>query len=84
MACFSLAWLESLLIWAVIIGAAYAILKLLLPLVLQNFPGGALIQQILWIILWAVVLIVIIMFAFGLLSCLLGGAGSLLPPTPHR
>lgn len=81
--CFSLAWLENVLIYLVIVGAVYAILKLLIPFVASQFPP--IIGQVLNIILWAVIAILVIIICFGVISCLLsGGAGlSLMPPRPH-
>lgn len=71
MGCFSLGMIENLLIWAVVIGAFFAVVKLLLPHVLGPLGvAGGLIVQILTIILWAVILIFIIVLAFDLLSCL--------------
>lgn len=76
--CFSLAWLMNVMIWLVVVGAVVAVVRLLLPLVLAQFgAGGALVMQILNIIMWAVILIAIIIFAFDLLSCLGGGGMSL-------
>lgn len=73
--CFSLAWLVNLLILLIVLGAVVAIIRLVLPRILANFGDpGVLIGQILNIILWAVVLIAIVVFAFELLSCLLGGS----------
>jgi hypothetical protein len=77
--CFDLSWWENLLIWVVIIGAIVAILKLLVPLVLQQFgwPAG-LIMQIINIVIVAMVIIFVIIFAFGMISCLssIGGGVS--------
>lgn len=39
MGCFSLGWLEQVLVWLVIVGAIFAIIKLLVPLVLSAFPA---------------------------------------------
>lgn len=73
MTCFDLTWVMSILIWAVVIGAIIAVVRLLLPRVLAQFgAAGSLVLSILNIIVWAVVLIVIIIFAFELLSCLSG------------
>jgi hypothetical protein len=86
-ACFSMAWLQQLFINLVIIGAVYAIIKLLLPLVLANFGGGAAIGQIINIVLWAIILIFVIYIAFALISCLLsmGSRLSLIARRPmHR
>jgi hypothetical protein len=68
----------NVLIWLVVIGAVIAVIKLLLPYVLAQFgAGGTLVMQVLNIIIWAVILIAIIIFAFDLLSCLGGGSMSL-------
>lgn len=89
MACFSLGWLEQVLIYLVIICAIIAILKLLIPFlvsVLEPLFGGgaAIVGQIINIILIAIVAIFVIYIVFALLSCLLGGGGfSMLPPRPR-
>ena len=80
--CFGLAWLEHLLVWCVVIGAAIAILKLVIPLALGFLGGpGGVIAQIINIVIWAVVVIAIIYIAFGILSCLVGSGGL---SFPHR
>lgn len=79
--CFSLGWLESLLIRLVEIGAIIAILRLFVPWVLSQFGvAGGMIAQIINIVLWAIICIFCIIVVFDLLSCL-GGLGgfSLLP-----
>jgi len=69
--CFGLGWIEHILIWAVVIGATVAILKLLVPYVLAQLGvAGDLIIRIINIAVWAVVLIAIIVLAFGLIGCL--------------
>jgi hypothetical protein len=78
--CFSLPWIEQLLVWLVIVCAIIAILRLLLPWVAAQL-GIPIIGQVINIILWAVVVIFVIYFCFSLLSCL-GGGG--LPLMPHR
>ncbi|HZS57558.1 MAG TPA: hypothetical protein VFA65_24370 [Bryobacteraceae bacterium] len=78
--CFSLGWLEQLLVWLVIVVAIIMILKLVVPWVAAQL-GIPIIAQVLSIILWAVVLIFVIYFVFALLSCL-GGGG--LPLFPHN
>ena len=84
MSCFSLAWVEQLLIWCVIIGAIWAIIQLLLPLVIGPLGGAAgLILQILKIVVWAVIVIFIIYIAFDLISCLIGMGGGLSLPHHH-
>ena len=76
--CFSLPWLEQLLVWLVIVCAIIAILRLLLPWVAAQL-GIPIIAQVINIILWAVVVIFVIYFCFALLSCLGGGGLSLFP-----
>ena len=78
--CFSLGWLEQLLVWLVIVAAVIMILKLVVPWVASQL-GIPIIAQVLGIILWAVIIIFVIYFCFALLSCL-GGGG--LPLFPHH
>ena len=78
--CFSLGWIEQLLVWLVIVCAIIAILRLLLPWVAAQL-GIPLIAQVINIVLWAVVVIFVIYFCFALLGCL-GGGG--MPLFPHR
>ena len=62
--------------------AIIAILKLLIPFVLQQMGwSGGIFMQIINIVVWAVVVIFIIIFAFGMISCLagMGGGGLHLP-----
>lgn len=81
--CFSLGWLQSLLVYLVIIAAIIALLRLLLPYVLNALgAGGGVIQGAINIVLWAIVAIFVIYIVFGLISCL-AGAGSL-SLLPHR
>lgn len=83
MGCFTLQWLQQFLVWCVIVGAIIAIIRLVIPWVM-NQVGIPLLAQIVNIILWAIVVIFVIYIAFALLSCLIGMGGvSLLPPT-HR
>lgn len=70
--CFSLPWLEQLLVWLVIVVAVIMVLKLVVPWVAAQL-GVPIVAQVLNIILWAVVLIFVIYFCFALLSCLGGG-----------
>jgi hypothetical protein len=81
--CFSLAWLEQLLIWLVIVGAIIAIIKLLIPYVASAFgSAGSIIVAALNIILWAIIAIAVISICFSLISCLIGSSGGLhLMPT---
>lgn len=79
MACFSLQWVEQLLIWLVIVCVIVGIVKLFLPMVLSWFgapPGGGTVVTILGYILWAVVAIFCIILVFDLLGCVgFGGPG---------
>ena len=72
--CFSLEWLEQVLVWCVIVGAIIAIIRLIVPWVLAQI-GIPLIGQVLNIILWAVVCIIVIWIVFAMLSCLIGMGG---------
>jgi hypothetical protein len=83
MSCFSLAWIQQILIWIVIVGAIVAILQLFIPWVLAQ--AGALagpmsmILQVIKIIVWAIVVIFVIYIVFDLISCFLGSGGISLP-----
>lgn len=78
--CFSLGWLQQILIYLVVLGAVFAIIKLVVPLALQHFGGaGSVLAQIINIVMWAVIVILIIYIAFAVISCLLG-TGGLMPP----
>jgi hypothetical protein len=69
MGCFSLGWLEQLLIWLVVVCAVIAVIRLLLPLALAPLP---IVAQVLQIVMWAVIAIAVIILLFELLSCLVG------------
>lgn len=71
--CFSLAWVEQLLVWLVVVCAIIAILRLLLPWVAAQL-GIPIVAQVINIVLWAVVVIFVIYFCFALIACL-GGSG---------
>ena len=77
MSCFSLAAVENLLIWIVVLIAIVAIVKLLVPFLLSLAGGGMppIIMQIINIVFWAVICIAVIMVIFWLFSCLVGGPG---------
>ena len=79
--CFSLPWVEQLLVYLVIIGAVVAIIRLLLPFVLSQLgAGGSVISSAINIVLWAVIAIFVIYICFALISCLSGNFSLL----PHR
>lgn len=71
--CFSLAAVEHLLIWIVVIVAVFAIIRVLLGLVTPppEFAGvyNAAIQ-IAKIVLWAAIVIAIVIVIFALLACI--------------
>ena len=80
--CFSLGWLEALLINIVIVAAVIAILKLLIPWVFSMLGvDGGILVRIIDIVVWAIVAIFVIYIAFALISCISGSGLSLLP---HR
>ena len=71
--CFSLAYLESLLIWLVIVAAIIGILRLLLPFILTQLGvGGGVIMGAINIVIWAVIAIFVVMVCFSLIGCLGG------------
>ena len=74
--CFSLAWLEQLIVWLIVVSAVVAIIKLVIPF-LDSLTGMPIIGRILMIVLWAIVAIALVIIIFGLLSCLVGGPGTL-------
>jgi len=80
MGCFSLQWLEQMLIWLIIASAIVACIRLIIPWITAiTFP---IVGQVLEIVLWAVIAIIAVYIIFGLLSCLIGMGGGLhLPPT---
>lgn len=74
--CFSVAFLFQILIWLVVIGAVYAIIKLVVPFVLSQLGGpGSLLAQVINIVLWAVMAILVLYLIWDLVECLLGSGG---------
>lgn len=73
--CFNLTFVEQLLIWLVCIGAALAILNILVPwlLGLVGF-GSAPVLQIIRIIVGVIIAIAVIYLVFDLLSCALSSS----------
>jgi hypothetical protein len=74
--CFTAGSLLAILIWIVIICAIFAIIRIVVPLVAAQLggPGGVLVQ-IINIVLWAALVIIVLYFAFEMISCLLGMTG---------
>ena len=82
--CMSAAFFFTLMIWLVVIGALYAIIKLVLPAVLANFGGpGTLLAQVVNIIMWAFLLIIVLYLIWDLVDCLLGAGGVAMPRLRH-
>jgi hypothetical protein len=81
--CFSMQWIAQLLIWAIAIGAAFAILNIIVPFVLAKVgvsiasEAVSILIRVLKIVLWAVVCIVLVIICFDLISCLIGMGGGL-------
>lgn len=73
--CFSLQWIEQILIWAVVVVAIVAIIKILIAIVLPQLGwAGSIIMQVLNIVMWAVIAIFVIIICFDLISCLISYA----------
>jgi hypothetical protein len=72
--CFSLQWVENLLIWLVVICAVIAILRVLVAFVLPQLGLAgevfSVVARIITIVIWAIVIIAVIVFAFSLIECL--------------
>jgi hypothetical protein len=81
--CFSLEFIEQLLVWLVIVCAIVAILRLLLPWVAAQLgAAGGIVLAVINIVLWAIIAIYVIYFCFMLIGCLAGSGGGLF--LPHR
>jgi hypothetical protein len=78
--CFSMAWIEQLCIWLIMVISVVAIIRLLVPY-LTGLIGVPIVAQIINIVLWAVVAIMCVYIIFALIGCLLGGGGILHFPT---
>jgi hypothetical protein len=84
--CFSLSWIEALLINVVILAVVVGVLRILVPWVigLLGVDAGPL-MAIINLIIWGIVIIWLIYFVFSLLGCLGGGGfGGNLSLSPHR
>lgn len=77
--CFTLGWLESVLVWLVILAAVIAIIRLLVPW-FTSMLGIPIVGQVLNIVLWAIVAVAVIYICFDLISCLLNLSGGLRLP----
>jgi hypothetical protein len=76
MGCFSLGWIEQLLVWLIIVCAIVAIIRLLVPWI-TGMIGMPIVGQVINIVLWAFLAILCVYICFGLLSCLIGFGGGL-------
>lgn len=75
MQCFSLAWVEQLLIWLVVLCVLIGIAKVVLPMILGLFgspPGGGVVMTIINYVLWGIAAIFVIIIVFDLISCVIG------------
>ena len=72
--CFSLPWIEQVLIWLVVVCAIIALLRLIIGFVLPQIGlDGAIanvVSRAISIFIWAIVLIAVIIFIFDLIICL--------------
>ncbi len=77
MACFSLQWLEQLLIWFLIVCFVVAVVKLLVPVVAGWFgaPGSGTVVTILGWLVGLLIAIWLIIIIFDLIGCLFGAPG---------
>jgi hypothetical protein len=80
--CFSMEFIKSILIWVVVIVAIIAILNLLIPYIVSKIGvtlggGWAVCVAAFKIFIWALVAIVVIIFCFELISCLISFTGGL-------
>jgi hypothetical protein len=80
MPCFTLGFLEQLIVWLIVVGAIVACINLLVPWV-TSITGFPVVGQIIMRILWAIVAILVVYMIFGLLGCLVGSG---LPFHPIR
>ena len=76
MGCFNLIFLQQLVIWAVVIIAVVAVIRLLIPYI-DDLTRKPIIGRILEIVLWLIVAVAVIYLIFALLGCLLGTGGGL-------
>jgi hypothetical protein len=78
--CFTLAFLEQIIVWLIIVGAIVALIKLLIPFVTQFLGGaGSTVAQALNIVLYAFIAIIVVYIIFALINCLVGAGGLHLP-----
>ena len=77
--CFTIGWVEGLLIDLVWIAAVVAIIRILIPWLAGLIGIGPPVMQIVNIILWAIIAVWVIYLVFGLLGCIAPGGAGLFP-----
>ena len=78
--CFSLEFIKELAIWAVLLIAVFALVRLVLtPLAATLGAWGGVLIQALNIVIWAIVAVIVIVIVFDLIACLLLAAPRLRP-----
>ena len=81
--CWSMGFLEDLIIRLIILCAVVAVIRIVVPWLLSLIGGiSAPVVQILYIILWAIVAIWVVIICFELFQCLIGAGGFSI--FPHR
>ncbi len=78
MACFSLGFLENLLIWFIIVCFIVAVIRLVIPAVLSMAgapPGAGVVMTVLGWLIWTIVAIYVLIFVFDLIACATGSGG---------
>jgi len=74
MACFTIAWIVQLLVWAVVIAVVYGIVMLVLPKIPLGEPWPTVVQ-IVRLIMWGIVAIAVIYVLADLVACAATGHG---------
>lgn len=73
--CFSLGWVENLIIWLIVVCAVVAIIRILIAFVIPaiGLAGNiaSVVVRIINIIMWAVIAVAVVILIFDLLSCVL-------------
>lgn len=72
MACFTLLWLEQLIIWLIIVAAVISIIRIVVPW-LTGLIGIPVVGAVIQVVLWAICAIIAVKIIFMLIACLLGG-----------
>lgn len=78
MACFTLAWVVSLLIWAIVVAVVYGIVMVVLPKIQLGEPWPTVVQ-IARIVMWGFIAVAVVYFLADLISCASGHGGWAIP-----